>query len=58
MRGYPIIQVELIGPNGDVAYATVVGGAEEGGEAPAEQRIRIGQGFPVERTKGWASPLW
>jgi len=40
-------RVDFYGPMGDIAYA-VVGG----------KRIRVGEGFPVERSRGYSSPLW
>ncbi|KAJ8903587.1 hypothetical protein NDN08_004691 [Rhodosorus marinus] len=40
-------RVDFYGPMGDIAYA-IVGG----------KKIRIGQGFPVERSRGYSSPLW
>jgi hypothetical protein len=40
--------VEFLAPSGDEAYATLKGG----------ERIRIGQGFPVEQYDGWSSPAF
>lgn len=57
-----IEKVELL-EGGNVAYAYVAPrrgdkeGAGEGKEAGAE-RVRIGEGFPVENGKTWSSPLW
>ncbi len=39
--------VEFLAPNGDRAYAQV-----------GEKRIRIGEGYPVEQSKGWSSPAF
>lgn len=39
--------VELLPPNGDVAYAILDTG-----------RIRIGEGMPTEQSHGWSSPLY
>jgi len=40
-------RVDFYGPMGDIAYAMVGG-----------KKIRIGEGFPVERSRGYSSPLW
>jgi hypothetical protein len=34
--------------------------ASADGAAPAEatQRLRIGEGFPIDNPKAWSSPLW
>jgi len=40
-------RVDFYGSNGDKAYARMSG-----------KEIRIGEGFPEERSKGWSSPLW
>ena len=41
--------VEFLAPDGDVAYATF----KEG-----EQKIRIGEGYPIEQHDGYSSPLF
>mmetsp|Transcript_5240 Transcript_5240/g.9234 ORF Transcript_5240/g.9234 Transcript_5240/m.9234 type:complete len:213 (-) Transcript_5240:100-738(-) len=40
--------------NGNRAYAYLRGDAE----GTAGTRIRIGEGYPIDQTKGWSSPLW
>jgi hypothetical protein len=50
-------QVELTGPNGDRAYASLVKSTGEDG-VPVVERILIGEGFPSEQSKAWSSPLW
>ena len=65
--------VEFIAPDGDVAYATLkapatggegqgegegVGGGGGGGATRQNQRIRIGEGFPIEQHDGWSSPAF
>ena len=41
--------VEFLAPDGDVAYATFKDG---------EQKIRIGEGYPIEQHDGYSSPLF
>jgi hypothetical protein len=41
--------VEFIAPNGDVAYATIKG---------KQGAIRIGEGYPIEKSDGWSSPAF
>ena len=65
--------VEFIAPDGDVAYATLkapatggegqgegegVGGGGGRGATRQNQRIRIGEGFPIEQHDGWSSPAF
>lgn len=45
-------KVELL-EGGNVAYAYIV---KEGGAAA--ERVRIGEGFPIENGKTWSSPLF
>lgn len=39
---------------GNKAYAFL---KPEGGEGEPK-RIRVGEGYPEEQSKGWSSPLW
>jgi hypothetical protein len=54
--------VEFLAPDGDVAYATVVvqagGGSSTGSDASSKQRLRIGEGYPVEQHDGYSSPMF
>lgn len=43
-----IVLVEFLAPNGDVAYATFKDGS----------KLRIGQGYPIEQSDGYSSPLF
>ena len=49
--------VEFYAPDGDVAYATLEKPSTEGGKIET-QRIRIGEGFPIEIHDGWSSPAF
>ncbi|CAB9497732.1 expressed unknown protein [Seminavis robusta] len=42
--------VEFMAPSGDVAYATFKGKKDK------EERIRIGQGYPISKKGSWSSP--
>lgn len=46
--------VEFLAPNGDAAYATFK--KKEGEEIV--NRIRIGEGYPIEDPEGWSSPAF
>ena len=46
--------VEFLAPNGDAAYATFK--QKEGEEIV--NRIRIGEGYPIEDPEGWSSPAF
>lgn len=50
--------MELTGPNGDRAYASLVRPAAEGESSPVVERLLIGEGYPIEASKAWSSPLW
>ena len=51
-------KVELL-EGGNVAYAYIVKeGGKEGGAATTTERVRIGEGFPIENGKTWSSPFW
>ncbi len=51
-------KVEL-SDGGNVAYAYIMKeGGKEGGAATTTERVRIGEGFPIENGKTWSSPLW
>jgi hypothetical protein len=47
-----VVLVEFLAPNGDVAYATTT--LTNG----SQQRIRIGEGYPIERHDGYSSPAF
>ena len=47
--------VEFYAHNGDVAYATLT--TEAAGET-SRRRIRIGEGYPIERNDGYSSPAF
>jgi len=49
-----VVFVEFMAPDGDVAYATLKSQDGEG----SDQRIRIGQGYPIEQHDGWSSPAF
>ena len=60
-----IEKVELL-KGGNIAYATLKGEGAEGSSgsgsdataAAASQRIRVGEGYPIDASKAWSSPLW
>lgn len=49
-----IERVELL-EGANVAYAYI---EKEEGAATTTERVRIGEGFPIENGKTWSSPLW
>ena len=49
--------VEFMAPDGDVAYATLTT-KDAGDAAAASRRIRIGEGYPIERHDGYSSPAF
>lgn len=54
-----VVKVELL-DGGNIAYATIrdASTAEGSSEAPATNRLRIGEGFPIDNPKAWSSPLF
>ena len=53
--------VEFYAPNGDVAYATLrttEAAAATGEASPGRRRVRIGEGYPIERHDGYSSPAF
>ena len=60
--GKKVTKVELL-EGGNIAYATIMpeAAAAEGADAAAttaESRIRVGEGYPIDASKAWSSPLW
>jgi hypothetical protein len=47
--------VEFLAPDGDVAYATLKPSA---GSSGSSNRIRIGEGYPIEQHDGYSSPAF
>ena len=50
--------VEFYAPDGDVAIATFEIPSTEEGQAPTTQKMRIGEGYPIEIHDGWSSPAF
>ncbi|VEU43243.1 unnamed protein product [Pseudo-nitzschia multistriata] len=53
LRSGGVVFVEFKAPDGDVAYATLRGE----GDGPG-QRLRIGEGYPIEQHDGYSSPMF
>ena len=49
--------VEFYAPDGDVAYATLEKASSDEGKVET-QKIRIGEGYPIEIHDGWSSPAF
>mmetsp|Transcript_30416 Transcript_30416/g.50345 ORF Transcript_30416/g.50345 Transcript_30416/m.50345 type:complete len:196 (-) Transcript_30416:31-618(-) len=67
IREKRVLAVDFIGPDGDEAYALV---KDAGGKTTCNSyypnqpiidgrcRLRMGEGWPVESSAGWSSPMW
>lgn len=54
LKSGDVLSVEFYAPDGDVAYATLKSTSNQ----PNNNKIRIGEGYPIEQHDGYSSPAF